>query len=228
MHTDLDRLHQPVRWSGNLRFEDREIDVHAEDRSGDAKRVREAVADRGVLVSKRVENGLQRRGTRRGAREHPERFRQARGARALDRQRDRRRGGQTAECRGVGPQSRGAREPAIPFAAVLNAHAVEEEQQAEGAQHCGRRCLRRKGAACQADEQHRARAEREPLEVDFADQVTGRNDQEQRGHRRRLEKGSEPVHAAPPVRRHISADPANRMRSFGGPIRFRRRTRAGK
>ena len=82
-HTDLGRLHQPVRWSGDLRFEDREIDVHAEDRSGDAKRVREAVADRSVLVSKRVENGLQCRGTRRGAREHPERFRQARGARAL-------------------------------------------------------------------------------------------------------------------------------------------------
>ena len=29
VHTDLGRLHQPVRCSGNLRSEDREIDVHA-------------------------------------------------------------------------------------------------------------------------------------------------------------------------------------------------------
>ena len=197
--TRLDRLDQPVHRSGNLRFEDREIKVHAEDRPGDAKRVREAVADRGVLAAKRVESRLQRRRARGRAREHAKRFRQGRGAGALECQCDDRRGCHADESHGVGFQSRGGREPAVPFAAVLDAHTVEEEQQAQGAKHSGRRGLRRKGAACEADEQHGTGAEREPLDVDLADQVTTRNDQEERGHRRCFEKGSEPVHAASPV-----------------------------
>src|SRR6185436_8008566 len=53
-HADLGGLHQPIRWGGNLRFEDGEIDVHAEDRSGHAQGIRQAVTDGGVLGPERV------------------------------------------------------------------------------------------------------------------------------------------------------------------------------
>ncbi len=113
----------------------------------------------------------------------------------MNSQRDSARGGKTTQPGRVRPQSGWARESLVPLVAVLNAHAIKEEQQAECAQQSWRRGFRRKGAAREADKQHSARSEREPLEVDVADEVAGSDDQEERGHRRGLEKGSQPVHS---------------------------------
>ena len=76
----FDRLYSPAGRRLNLRLEEGGVEIHAEDRPGDAKRVGHAVADRGVLVPERVENRLKRRGARGRAGEHAERLGQARRA----------------------------------------------------------------------------------------------------------------------------------------------------
>jgi hypothetical protein len=144
----------------------------------------------------RVENRLERRGARAGSREHPERLRKVCRPGLIDQERDDTRGGQAADRGEVALQSRGAGQAAVPFVAVLNAHAVEKEQQAQRAQQPGRRRLRSKRPAGEADEEHSARAEREPFQIEFPDQVSDCDREKQGCQRRGLEDCPEQVHAA--------------------------------
>ena len=98
----------------------------------------------------------------------------------------------------VGLAPGGARQAEEELLAVLDADGIEEEREAERADHRRRRRLRREPAHGERDEQHRAHAEREALDVDLADEIADRDREEQRHQRLLLEQRLDEFHAPPP------------------------------
>ena len=95
----------------------------------------------------------------------------------------------------------GAGEAEEELLAVLHADGVEEEREPERAHHRRRRRLGREPADGERDEQHRADAEREALDVDLADEIADRDGQEQRHQRLLLEQRAQEFHPLFPFSR---------------------------
>ena len=130
-----------------------------------------------------------------GAGEHPERLHKSRRIGPEEQKRDDAGGRQAAQPGKIGLQPLGAGEPAVPFIAVLDTHAVEKEQQTQGAEQPRRGRLRRERATGEPDEEHRARAQREPFEIRFPNQIANGDGQKQGHQRRSLEDRPQPFHA---------------------------------
>ena len=191
---DLQHLHPGAARRLDLRLQDHEGEVEEQDRAGDAERVGHRVADGRVVVAERGDRRLQRRRAGAGAGEQAQRIADVEPRRLGDEQADDARREHADQRDQVGPAPRRARQADEELLAVLHADGVEEEGEAEGADHPGRGGLRREPADGEGDEQHRADAEREALDVDLADEVADGDRQEQRHQWLLFEKCPEVVH----------------------------------
>ena len=145
-------------------------EVDREDRADHAERVRDAVADRRFLVTGRRERRLQRRGrrTRAGEQSRGGGNRQPKQFAGVERHRQR---CEHADERKQVPHEPRPREPGEELPAVLDADPVQEQEESDRADHAGRRRLRRERADHEPGEEHRADAEREPLDRNLAQKV---------------------------------------------------------
>ena len=206
---DLEQLHAGARAGLDLRLEDHVADVEEQDRPGDAERVGNRVADRWIVVAERGDGRLQ--GRRAGARsgEQAEPVTQVETHRLHDEEAHHARQEDPDQRHDVGPLAGGARQAEEELLAVLDAHGIEEQREADRADHRRRRRLGREPAHGERHEQHRADAEREALDVDLADEVADRDGEEQRHERLLLQKHPDVVHALP-----LSVRPCSRPYSL--------------
>lgn len=192
---DLRRFHDLRGRLLDLHLERDVQDVQKQDRPGDAEGIRDAVGHGGIVVFHRCDRDLKARRAGAAAREHAERVGQ------LDAERNEAHRHETrddhADARGhVRLHALAAREPAKELRPVLNADAIQKQQEPERAQERGRRGLGRERADGEPDEQHRARTERHALDIDLADEIPQRDRQKEREKRLILEKRPDCLHAA--------------------------------
>ncbi len=187
-HGDLAQLEARARRCLDLRFEHHEGDVQEQDRPRHAERIGDRVAYRRVVVAEGGDRRLQGRGA--GARAGE----QAQGVAEVETHQlheeeahdaGRHHARQRHQVRAT---PGGAHEAYEELLAVLHAHGIEEQRQAQGAHHRRRDCLGREPAHRQRDEQHRPHAEREALDVDLAHEIADGDRQEQRHQRLLLEQ----------------------------------------
>src|SRR6516164_7068212 len=146
-------------------------EIDTEDRTNHAERIGDRVPDRRVLVFHDVERGLKRCGAGHRSRVDSKRMPEPDPEDLAEPERDE----QAGDASDQRQQIVFLPDPDHAFkelAAVENADAVEEHDQAGQPDRPGDLRLWRKGADCQANEEDGAYAERESADTDLADEIT--------------------------------------------------------
>ncbi len=103
-------------------------------------------------------------------------------------------GGEAQERQEVGPAAGGTGEAGHELAAVLDADAVEEHDEAEQAQERRRCGAGDEGPQCEPDEEDGPHAERQAAQADFAQGIAEADHEEEGEERLRGEKGRQGLH----------------------------------
>ena len=195
---DFEQLEARRHGRVDLRLENHESDIEEQNRTGDAERIRYRIADRRIVVAERGDGRLQRRRAGARTREQSEPVAQ-RQVHPLH-EREAHRAGQQDADQGndVRPAARRARQSEEELLAVLHAHGVEEEREAERADHGCRHRLGGEPAHREGDEQHGAHAERKALDVDLADEIADGDREKQRHQRLLLQQCPDEFHVVYP------------------------------
>ena len=180
---DFEQLEALGRGRLDPRLEHHEEDVEQQDRPRHAERIGDRVADRRIVVAERRDGCLECRRAGPRSREQAQSIADVHLHRCHEQ--DAHDPGQQHADQGheIRLLPLGSRQSDEELLAVLHADAVEEERETQRPHHRRRHRLRREPAHEERDEQHRAHAEGEPLDVDLADQIADGDGEEQRHQR---------------------------------------------
>src|SRR5689334_4173414 len=173
---------EALRFRGKFGFHQLRHEINAQDRAKNPERIGDGISDRRILVLHHFERGLQRR--RAGHRSRVETKRVADlDAEDVPQSKGNQQAGETGNQRQQVVFPASAKDAFEKLAAVQNADAIKEHDQAGQADWSDDLGLRREGPYRKADKQDRADPKRKSGDADLADQISQANCQKGRQYR---------------------------------------------